>query len=439
MTQYKTGSQPYSSENPNNGVSNTGAWEWSSGGYNPEWQLRQQAEARAALEPLTSLMARYDRLRRQLEQEGGRVDDFAALAELLGRKIRLKGAYGDGEAALMELHVMRPLLAKVVGYDVHLQVRQRETTRLPVYYLCRTRHDYWSEHSLIVEDLHLSPGYPMTDERFVRLMEYGHEYYFLRLSPFRNRVAELVAQHDEQENAPGGRGEGEKDARANPVAQADGVSHGKRGLKAKGKTTGLQGAYGAAATAGSGGYSYYQNYGYYPICAEDELLHRLGRHVFQSAWHEDQRLGILAASHLGLDHFRQAIELLYLTLSGDLCQLRSVIDDPMRDFFRTIYPQPAILGLLDRLPQLDGGTINELPQKSLRLYAKLSRVFGDFLRVEAVWGHRGIRLPIYKLLFANIQRFDVVAQSLRINHDVLRACERLEGEAQGIIETVLAA
>ena len=45
-----------------------------------------------------------------------------------------------------------------------MDVRQLDS-RMPVYFLCRLRKDYWSEYSLIVEDLYRSPGYPLTDER----------------------------------------------------------------------------------------------------------------------------------------------------------------------------------------------------------------------------------------------------------------------------------
>jgi hypothetical protein len=123
-------------------------------------------------------------------------------------------------------------------------------------------------------------------------------------------------------------------------------------------------------------------------------------------------------------------------LSGELCELRGVINPLMLNFFAQIYPQPALSTLLERLPHLDGEAINELPQKALKLYARLAREFGRFLKVEVAWGHRQVQLPLWKLIFANAYRLHLVGQPLAQTESIRTAATRLETEAQAIIADI---
>ena len=98
----------------------------------------------------------------------------------------------------------------------------------------------------------MSPGYPMIDQRFARLMqENGRERHFIRLSPFR-RLVESSWPRD------------------------------KNGSR-------LQ---------------------------VDRFLYGLGRKIFHSAWHEDQRMAVAVAATLQLPNFKDCIEFLYLILGG---------------------------------------------------------------------------------------------------------------------------
>lgn len=137
---------------------------------------------------LISLMKNYDKLRQQVEQKGGRVSDLQTITSLLDFKVKLGWGLSDDSVQLSRPEKLKHALY-YVDNQIHLGVRQRPS-RLPVYYLCRVYQDYWSEYSLIVDDLYMSPGYPITpDERFVSLMSGGHELYFLRLSQFREQIA----------------------------------------------------------------------------------------------------------------------------------------------------------------------------------------------------------------------------------------------------------
>ncbi len=327
-------------------------------------------KAEEILAPLTSRLSGYDDLRLQLEEKGGSLHMLERMTAILNEPMHIKSYWGDSKATLSDQKSLREAL-RDVSYDIHLDIRRLDHG-LPVYYLFRQDSDYWSEYSLIVEDLYLSPGFPMTDERFVKYMHMGHEEYALRLSQFRQ-------------------------------------------------------AAGAISGGGESGDSY----------KIDKILYKLGRHVFQAAWHDDQRPGFLTARHFGLDHFKQAIELLYLCLSGELCELRGAVDDAMIRFFQTGYPHPAIEQFLGKLVQLDGSEINDIPQHTLSLYGKLSQAFSQFLKTEVVWGSRSLSIPLYKLIFANLNRLHWVAEKLQSNQDLAEAKKRLEKTAEGIVGGIL--
>jgi hypothetical protein len=208
----------------------------------------------------------------------------------------------------------------------------------------------------------------MTDDRFVHLMDRGHELFYLRLSQFRDQVGRMLS--------------GDSPATETEV---------------------------------------------------DDCLYDIGRYVLQSAWHEDQRLAVLTATHLCLPGFRNAIELLYLCLSADLCELRSAVDDRMLRFFEIPYPQPAIREFLSLLGRLDGGVLNEIPRSALRLYGGLAREFAAFVKTEVEWGLRQTRFPLFKLLYGNLPRLAAVGNVLREDTRVREAAESLEDKAQSVI------
>ena len=336
---------------------------------------RPWAQARQGLTPIIARLKAFDHQLQKLQTEGGRLSDFAYLRDALTGKVLVSGAYRKHEAALVDRAGLRAALADV-GAGLHLEVRQIDG-QWPAYYFCRTRQDYWADYSLIVEDLYRSPGYPTMDDRFARLMWGGHESYYLRVSMFRAHVLQMLTE----EGLDGDRLEE----------------------------------------------------------AVDEVLYALGRHVFQAAWHEDQRPGALCAQHLGMPQFKQAVELLYLCLSGELCDLRSAVDGLVLRFFETGYPHPAIHRFLELLPGMDGEALNRIPKDALALYARLSRAFTRFLNTEVVWSRRGIAAPLYKIVFANFARLDVVSADLT-HCDVLRAAvEKIEEESRQIIDCAIEA
>jgi hypothetical protein len=328
------------------------------------------AELRTRLAPLIERLQEYDSLRARLEREGGKVSDADRLTKLLCQPVRLASSSGMAGVSLIKPERFNDALRAVGARKVYLSVRVRPSG-FPSYYLVRAKHGYWSEYSLLVEDLYQSPDYPSPDERFVKLMDLGHETYFLRLSQFREA---LISQ------------------------QSADCSE--------------------------------------PDSEVDTILHNVGRNVFQAAWHEDQHPAFEAATHLGLPSFRDAIELLYLCLSGDLCRIRAFTDRQILAFFRHVYPQPAIRALLRRIRRLDGNALAQLPEQALAQFQRLSGAYADLLRVEVNHGPRNFPVQVYQLLYANFDRLDKIAPSVAEDPGIATARRRLERRARGAIRAI---
>jgi hypothetical protein len=363
MTNIKN-SDKYYYRNDYNSVLNSKQY-WSC--YSPK--LLSAEEALQTLEPLIAQLRRYDSLRQELEENGGTFGTLALMMEILNQKFMVEGYNQKHILALTNQAGLHAALAAIGRYDLHLDIRQL-SNGMPVYYLCRKWNDYRSEYNLIAEDLYRSPGYGFDDERFVKLMNYGHEAYFLRLSQFREGIQALMQNSSS-------------------------------------------------------------------IASIDSILYAVGRHIFQAAWHEDQRLGYVCALHFNLPGFRYALELMYLCLSGELCELRSAVDPNMIRFFQTIYPQPAIKDFLDLLQNIDGAALNDIPKRALHYCSRLSQSFSRFLNMEVSWGNRRTNIPLFKLILGNFSRLAPISKALRENESIRNAAAKIEQESQTIMKQIL--
>ncbi len=340
---------------------------WLSFALQPLLRPLPPRDFRRQLAPLLSTISAYDASRRKLETEGGGLADVQAITLELERPVVFKGRWAGSRGRLVDRDLQAKVAAHIDG-DVHLQVRLLESG-FPAYYVCRLGWDWFSTYGLVVEDLYVSPGYPLEDGRFVRLMRGGRERYCLRLSTLREGAARVLS--------------------TDPV-EDDRV---------------------------------------------DALLYRVGRYVLEAAWHEDQRLVVRIAERFSLGRFLNTVELLYLTLSADLCGLRAAIDEPMLRVFTDVYPQPAIHEFLVRLPESDGAGLGRLAQAAPGLYQRLTAAFSRFLRVNVDW--RGAQVPLYKLVLGNLSRLDLVARRLTQPSEVQAAIRRLDSESAKVIAGVM--
>ena len=170
----------------------------------------------------------------------------------------------------------------------------------------------------------------------------------------------------------------------------------------------------------------------------DGLLYRLGRHVFQAAWHEDQRLASAVATHLAsLPRFSDTIELLYLALGGDLCELRSNLGDLAVCFAPDgVYPQPALHRFMEILPGLSGAELAGIPRLAAELYGNLTHAFGRFLQCPVPWGLLEYQVPVWKVLYANFGRLSAL-EKIGKDQNLVSEASRLEREATIVTDRLL--
>ncbi len=346
------------------------------GGFDDDWNWSSRRMDRrkleAALSTLVQQLGAYDEKRSEMEKRAVTPAMLLSTMELLKLTFEVEVLGRTHKVALVNQASVRELLRDLWHYECRFEIRT-SAAGMPLYYLPRVWHDYDAVYSLVLEDLYQSPGYPMGEERFVKIMWGGHEVYFIRLSPFRKSLLEARS----------------------PLRDPD---------------------------------------------AEDEidaLLKKIGRLVFQACWHEDQYVGMVAADQFELVHFRRAVELLYLCLTAELCELRGAVDETMIAFFRNVYAQPAIVSFLNRLVRLDGKALAEVPQAALKHFPALSRTFSRFLAVELPWGRSKALVPLYKLLFANFSRLDSVRGAIAATEELRKAAERLEKQSLAVIEALL--
>jgi hypothetical protein len=166
--------------------------------YQTDWlRDRHPCNWRDPAKPLLTAIRSYDALRTKLETEGGTVLDLQTVAALLEAPIPVARAAHPGQISLADAGAVQYFLDDISRYTLHLQVR-RDSTGLPLYYLARVAEDYWS-YQLVVEDVHVSPGFPTDDERFVQLMSFaGHERQYLRLSALRGKTAALTGADNDR-------------------------------------------------------------------------------------------------------------------------------------------------------------------------------------------------------------------------------------------------
>jgi hypothetical protein len=325
----------------------------------------------SGLTPLLERIRCYDSVRRKLETEGGEVSDIAMMTGLLDEPVMIHDGFNKCEVKLTEHEILRRKLNRIKDHNVLFDVRILGNG-MPAYYICRAKSDFWANHTLIVEDMYRSPGYPSLDDRFCRLMSFGHESYFLRLSHLRDGTDRMSS--------------------ATTTLDRDEV---------------------------------------------DSILHGIGRNVLQSAWHEDQLPGILTSKYFGLRSFRDAIELLYLCLSCDLCGLRASVDMQMLEFFETVYPQHAIRSFLGTVKGRGGSDLNDIGRRALTYYAFLSREYGRFLSTNVKWEAGGPKYPLFKLIFGNFYRLESLAGLADLNTDLVEASRRLESSSEHVILEVI--
>lgn len=327
------------------------------------------AETRSRVANLLNRLRTIDDLRSVLEREGGSREDVETMTGLLRDEVEIEGRHSVRSVKLNQPHEVRWALEDLVPGCV-FDVRRLESA-LPGYYLARECSDRWRQGAVIVEDLHRSVGYPISDERFVTRMQGGRERAELRLSHFRREMSQVL----------------DTDIGAQIV---------------------------------------------------DERLFEVGASVLESCWHEDQWLAFALAEVLEVEELRFAVELLYLCLGGDLYDLRTRASPALSTFFDAVYPQPALARLTSMLPSLETDFLERLRRDAELGYQRIKKVFANLLATEVRWGPRFDTVPLWKPVYANLPRLEVVARRLRVQKKVQKSLYELRTVATGVCEQISA-
>ena len=348
-------------------VSYGGSFSW--GSYS---RFNEKRYDREGLNEMLHYIRAYDEGFMKLARAGGGAEDIYQLTSTLNAAFTVYGPRGDEEARLSNPASVSHALSRTGQYDIHFEVRRGELG-FPLYYLCRIHQDPWSRYGLIVEDVYRSGRFEFDEPRFVKLLRYGRNRLFLRLSEYRALVARMLG-----ETGPGEQPE------------------------------------------------------------TDELLFLIGKDILQGAWHVDQRFSFMVADALDLPNLKQAVELSYLCLSCDLCAMRRHVSNDLLRFFDEIYPNQSLAKLVSLLPEMTGNQFNALAQKALGSYIEIAQCFNDFLKTQLEWKtvERGEK-PLWKLLLANTNRLNLVANQMHSQEGLAEARRKLERESRKHIEELL--
>lgn len=146
--------------------------------------------------PLLQQLQRVDRIRLTLEESGGSRKEMEELTAALTEEATLVNSYGSGESCLKDPANIQQTLRRLGCVNVHFEVR-RLHNGMPAYFLCRIKNDHWGTTPLIIENYYCSPGFPISDKRFMRLLRNGKERFYLNLGPY---FQSLNLEFSEREN-----------------------------------------------------------------------------------------------------------------------------------------------------------------------------------------------------------------------------------------------
>jgi len=157
----------------------------------------------------------------------------------------------------------------------------------------------------------------------------------------------------------------------------------------------------------------------------DRLLKILGEDFFQGAWHEDQIVSFILADQFDTQYLKEATEDIYSILSLDLSAIRNSYTPEVKWFFEKVFPRKSLGMLFNKIEKSNASDFKYLEQRARHWYKELGAHFSSFLSSKVEY--RDCTLPVYKLIFANIFRLELIS-------DVLKNQVSLRGPLQTIRE-----
>jgi hypothetical protein len=161
--------------------------------YHHEYYKRPSHEDTVkTIRPLVYQLERVDASRFDLFKNTISIDKLLDYQDLLLEPVNIGRNYGDNEIKLSDQGIDRKLSHEGL-WDIKLSVRKGRM-HFPKYYLCEYREFYGCNYGIVLADFYKSADYQFTDPRFARMISYGHESNFIRMSSFRNGVDEYIAK-----------------------------------------------------------------------------------------------------------------------------------------------------------------------------------------------------------------------------------------------------
>jgi len=77
-----------------------------------------------------------------------------------------------------------------------------------------------------------------------------------------------------------------------------------------------------------------------------------------------------------------------------------------------VYPQKVIYDFVKMISKMEDSKLDKLPSKALKQYARLSKAYNALLKTEVKWGYIKQLMPLYKIIFGNFFRMDMVGKKL---------------------------
>ena len=325
-----------------------------------------------ALEPVISQLQKYDKARHGLEQYGGHIRQLYDINKILNEEIRCVSEYNVFKCTLAKIKDIRTMLFEIRYFDKF------------------SLHIDVRKHSITgMPVFYLCKEHRDFDARYGFIVEdlYQSPGYY---SPYRDFIKLMYGGHE---------------------VYFLNLSQFNKKIQEKLFENSQQ-----------------------PAQAACNLLFKMGYKIFQDAWHEDQIVAKTASNYFDIPNFKEAIDLLYLCLSGDLCELRGEIDDQMISFFEIIYPHKAIHSLLNFIKTLDGSDLSELNQKARKLYIKLLKASSKFFNIEIQRGTPRIMISVQKLILGNLFRLNDNWTELKEKSAVKEGAKLLDNESKSIID-----
>jgi hypothetical protein len=147
-------------------------------------------ESMDMIRPLVDHIDRVDALRLDLFRNTISINKLHEYRELLVKPVPIGPSYRDRTITLADQDIERKLSHEGL-WDIKLNIRKGKLG-FPKYHLCEYREFWGQNYGIVLNEYFVSADYKFTDARFARMISYGHETNFIRMSSFRDGVNRYI-------------------------------------------------------------------------------------------------------------------------------------------------------------------------------------------------------------------------------------------------------